>query len=125
MSLRFEYPYDFERLWRHYPNQAGKFPAYKAFQKLKLSADDVDTLVAHVEKRCKEDLKWIGDHNGKKYIPMMATFLNQHRWEDDYPRAKKHWSQIIKEEAVEDLPIKRADPEHVQQMMRDLKRTLH
>ena len=84
MSLKFSYPSDFEKLWRAYPNNASKYQAFKAFEKLKLEQSDVDELVMHVTTRAKKDVKWLGDKNGKKFIPHLSTFLNGRRWEDYY-----------------------------------------
>jgi len=86
MALKIDYGYDFERFWREYPKKVGKGDAHRAFKQLKLSTEDVNELVLHLERRKREDAKWIEG----KYIPNPGTFLRQHRWEDDYPRVCQH-----------------------------------
>lgn len=90
MGLRFDYPYQFERLWRVYPLKVQKLPAFKAFEKLKLSDPEVDELILHVEERKRCDLQWLKDGKGRSFIPHLATFLNQRRWEDEYRRTRRH-----------------------------------
>lgn len=84
MGLKQDYGYDFERFWKVYPVKVNKGTAFKAFQKLKLSSEDVDELIAHLEERKKKDAKWVEG----KYVPHCATFLNGHRWEDEYQKTK-------------------------------------
>lgn len=79
MTLKFHYPPEFERLWKAHPVGVKK-PAYDAWKKLRLTADETLELVAHLDRRHREDAKWIEG----KYVPHLATFLNQRRWEDDY-----------------------------------------
>lgn len=90
MGLNIDYGYDFERFWKSYPRKVNKGQAYKAFQKLKLSTKDVDELVMHLERRKKDDAKWVEG----KFIPHAASFLNGHRWLDDYEKVKRHWSDV-------------------------------
>ena len=85
MALKTNYGIRFERLWKEYPRKVAKGAAFKAFEKLNLSDEDVEELVEHVMLRCRVDAKWVEG----KYIPHLATFLNQHRWNDEYQRIKR------------------------------------
>lgn len=69
---------DFERFWSVYPRREGKAACAKKWEQKKLD-DSADLIVAHVEKRAREDKKW---KDG--YIPMPLTFINQERWTDEY-----------------------------------------
>jgi len=88
MSLKFDYPHDFERLWKAHPVGVKK-PAFDAWKKLKLTADDNNELVVHLDRRHKDDARWIEG----KYVPHLSSFLNQRRWEDDYRRVKRSGPQ--------------------------------
>jgi hypothetical protein len=79
MGLRFEYPQEFERLWKAHPVGVKK-PAFDAWKKLKLTADENAELLTHLQRRHKADVKWIEG----KYVPHLSTFLTQRRWEDEY-----------------------------------------
>jgi hypothetical protein len=85
MALHKTYDPAFERFWSEYPVKVNKGAAFKAWEKLKLSPEDVDELVLHIHRRKKDDAKWLEG----KFIPHAASFLNGHRWEDVYQRAKK------------------------------------
>jgi len=82
MPLKQTYSYEFERFWKSYPRKVNKGQAWKAFEKMKFTALDVDELVAHLEERKKFDAKWLEG----KFVPHAASFINGHRWEDEYQR---------------------------------------
>jgi hypothetical protein len=105
MALNQKYPEGFERFWREYPLKVNKGSAFKAWEKLKLSSEDVDELVLHLHKRKKDDAKWLEG----KFIPHASSFLNGHRWEDEYQKARHHPTHYIKPEP--DEPMYAADPE--------------
>ena len=70
----------FEDFWRVYPRKEGRAACLKKWEQKKL--DPLSSLiVAHVQKRAKEDKKW---RDG--FVPMPLTFLNQERWTDEYER---------------------------------------
>lgn len=87
MALRNNYSSVFERFWSAYPAQGrvSKGTAYRAFQKLKFTDEEANELVLYLEGRKKNDQKWVEG----KYIPHATSFLNGHRWLDDYPRARR------------------------------------
>lgn len=81
----------FETFWNLYPKvrRVNKKGAEAKWEKL---TPEVHTqIIAHIEKRVKEDEQWI-----KGYAPMPVTFLNQERWKDEYVSVK----QPKKEEKV-------------------------
>ena len=71
----------FERFWKAYPKKRGKAEAKKAWAKLP-SGVSVDAICGHLEARIKTDWDWIKD--GGQFIPNPSTFLNQHRFEDEW-----------------------------------------
>ncbi len=83
MGLRFDYPEDFESLWRAHPVGVKKL-GYDAWRKLKLTAEENAELIAHLTQRHRDDEKWLGG----VYVPHLSSFLNGRRWEDQY---KKIW----------------------------------
>lgn len=74
------YDPEFERLWKVWPNHVAKLPAFKAWKK-HVSEDIREKLIDHVIERTRFDAQW-----QKGYVPHLATFINQARWEDDYKR---------------------------------------
>ena len=78
------YTQDFIRLWDSYPRNVGKGAAFRAFNKLKCTSEDVDRIIVVVE-RYKQTDQWKKDEG--QYIPYLATFLNQRRF-DDQPQIK-------------------------------------
>jgi hypothetical protein len=120
MGLKFEYPRDFDRIWSEHPVGVKK-AAFDAWTKQKFTPDENAELIMYLRRRHKDDRKWVEG----KYIPHLATFLNQRRWEDDYEKVKKHWTQARREEQVaaeERGP--RPDPEQVRQMLAQAFRTV-
>lgn len=65
----------FERFWAIYPNHANKKTAEKKFAKLPNKT--VLIMVNDVKKRKLEHDQWL-----KGYIPHLATYINQERWND-------------------------------------------
>lgn len=72
----------FDEFWAAYPRKVGKQAAWKAWSKLKPSAELTKAILAAVEyqRNCPQ---WQKD--GGQYIPNPATWLNQGRWEDRLP----------------------------------------
>lgn len=77
-----EYSEGFERFWTVYPKKRGKPEAWKAWQKLDPNEHLTGSIIRHLETRVKTDWDWIKD--GGQFIPMPSTFLNQHRFEDEW-----------------------------------------
>ena len=72
----------FDEFWAAYPRKVGKQAAWKAWSKLKPSAELTKAILSAVEyqRNCPQ---WQKD--GGQYIPNPATWLNQGRWEDRLP----------------------------------------
>ena len=65
----------FDRFWAIYPNHANKKMAEKKF--LKLSKETILIMANDVKKRKIEHDGWL-----KGFIPHLATYINQERWND-------------------------------------------
>lgn len=83
----------FELFWSAYPRHTAKQNARKAWDKLKLTADDprIEAIRTGLH-RCKASAQWQED-NGR-FVPHAATWLNGQRWLDEptanvIPMAKK------------------------------------
>lgn len=76
-------PEGFDAWWAVYPKHEGKQNAIKAFIKIKPDAALLDKMISSV-KVWKNSQQWTKD-NGQ-FIPMPATWLNGHRWEDEQPK---------------------------------------
>lgn len=72
----------FTEFWAIYPKKAAKPDAEKAWDKNVQTEDLADLIISDVERR-RGKSDWLRD-NGR-YIPYPATYLNQHRWEDEEP----------------------------------------
>ena len=73
---------DFEEFWRHYPKKVGKKECQRIWSKL--GAEEKRRIQETLPERVSTDAQW----NEGKFIPNPATYLNQGRWDDDYPRLK-------------------------------------
>lgn len=72
-----------ERFWKAYPRKIAKPAALRAWNALRLTDGDVDKVLAGLDEWKASD-QW--ERDGGRYIPHPATFLNQHRWEDEVPK---------------------------------------
>lgn len=70
----------FERFWSVYPKKVGKGAARAAFMKLKPSQELTETMIKAV-RLAERSPQWQKDYG--QFIPNPATWLNQHRWEDE------------------------------------------
>ena len=68
----------FERFWKCYPRHTAKYNARKSFQKINPDEELLSKMIAAVERQ-KQSSQW----QEERYIPHPATWLNQHRWEDE------------------------------------------
>lgn len=75
-----EYDSLFDRFWKSYPRKVAKENARKAFAKLKPNDELLNAMLSAIEKQKKSE-QWTKD--GGQFIPHPATWLNQHRWEDE------------------------------------------
>lgn len=69
----------FDALWRIYPRKDAKAAAQKKWDALKPDRETCRAILAGLE-RDKRSEQWRRD--GGMYIPMLSTYLNQRRWED-------------------------------------------
>ena len=71
------YDAEFLQAWKAYPNKTGKGAADAAWRKRKPPVDAVLSALAWQ----RNQPKWL--ENSGEFIPHMATWLNQRRWEDE------------------------------------------
>jgi hypothetical protein len=74
---------DFDLFWMTYPKKVGKEAARKAW----IKANPNLTIVLNTLSWQKESNQWFV--NNGKFIPNPATWINQHRWDDEQPREEK------------------------------------
>lgn len=70
----------FARFWAAYPRHEAKAVALKAFEKVKPSEELLQKMLNAIEMQ-KKTAQWA--ENGGQFVPHPATWLNQHRWEDE------------------------------------------
>jgi uncharacterized protein YdaU (DUF1376 family) len=75
-----EFPPGFDRLWESYPKKIGKDAAARAFAKRKPDEGLLARMLSAIAKQRQSD-QWRKD--GGQFIPHLATWLNQGRWEDE------------------------------------------
>jgi hypothetical protein len=73
----------FERFWNCYPKKVGKFYARQCWRRVK-GDSLIEEILASIEN-WKANPQW----NDPQFIPNPSTFLNQHRWEDEVPVARR------------------------------------
>lgn len=73
------YPPDFLAFWNAYPRRTGKGAAAKAWRK---ALPPIEEVTAALSWQMQTE-QWTRD--GGQFIPHPATYLNQHRWEDEPP----------------------------------------
>ncbi len=70
----------FDRFWKAYPRKEGKPDALRTFEKLKITDDTLELVMAEFARQAKlKDWK----HIKTKYIPMAQTWLNRRDWEEN------------------------------------------
>ena len=73
---RTTYPADFEAFWLAYPSKVGKAAAFRSW-KTHHGKDHAEEIIGAIQTQ-RRGKKWrVG------FIPNPATWLNQHRWEDE------------------------------------------
>lgn len=70
----------FVQFWTAYPRHEAKANALRAFEKLAPDPELLAKMLSAIEKQ-KKTAQW--KENGGQYIPHPATWLNQHRWDDE------------------------------------------
>jgi hypothetical protein len=67
--------------WKDYPHRVGKFEARKSWMKVKpWTQETCDEVFAGL---ARWNAFWQEQETDKRFIPYPATWLNQHRWEDE------------------------------------------
>lgn len=72
----------FANFWNPYPRKTAKVQAHKAWAKLNPSEALQEQILTALAAQCKSD-QWAKD--GGTFIPHASTWLNQRRWEDQFP----------------------------------------
>lgn len=107
MGLRKQYDEGFERVWRNYPmwpvGRSKKELAAREFQKLKLSAGDVDELITIIDRMKRDRATWQKGYLSRDGRPIgpqgLQVFLAQRGWQDEYVKWK------TAHQAVKDAPV--------------------
>ena len=73
-------PSRFEEFWDAYPKKRDKGHAEKAFKALRVSDGLLSIMLSALEHQCRMT-DWTKD--GGKFIPLPATWLHGHRWDDE------------------------------------------
>lgn len=89
----------FDDFWRAYPRKENKKGSADIWKRKGLDAVAV-TIVAHVQRRAKDDQKW-----SDGYIPMPATFLNQERWNDEYQTKQRRDPALAQPKSTYEPPV--------------------
>jgi hypothetical protein len=70
----------FARFWSAYPNKIGRREAWRVWRQLQPDASLVDTMLAALTRQ-RASRRWRAEAG--RYIPNPATWLDQHRWDDE------------------------------------------
>ena len=79
----------FDRFWAAYPRKEEKPKAFRWFQKMKITPEVLEKIMAELERQAKVK-DWA--HIEEKWIPLPLTWLNRRDWEngaatnDDIPK---------------------------------------
>ena len=87
----------FDLLWAQYPKKQAKAAAIKAFDKLAPSAELLDDLLQAVAKQ-RAWPQWTRE--GGQFVPMLATWINNRRWEDELARHGHDTSETPRQRAA-------------------------
>ena len=70
----------FDRFWKAYPRKEGKPKALRTFEKLKITEETLEQVLAELKRQSKlKDWR----HISTKYIPLAQTWLNRRDWEEN------------------------------------------
>jgi len=75
----------FEQFWQLYPRKAGKKAAKKAWFGIKLDDNLHSTILSAIGVANQQ---WQQQRTQQKHIPHPSTWLNEERWDDEYPTAQ-------------------------------------
>lgn len=70
----------FDLFWKAYPRKEGKPKALRTFEKLKITEEMLEQVLAELERQAKFK-NW--KNIDVQYIPMAQTWLNRRDWEED------------------------------------------
>ena len=70
----------FSRFWSAYPNKVGRREAWHVWQRLQPDDTLVETMAAAITRQ-RASRRWRAEAG--RYIPNPATWLDQHRWDDE------------------------------------------
>lgn len=80
-SEQSEWEEAFAEFWKEYPRRTCRFDARKSFLRIKpCNQETCDDIFAGLDRW---NAYWLEHGTDKRYMPHPATWLNQHRWEDD------------------------------------------
>lgn len=89
-----KYTEAFLRFWKAYPRKTAKLKAFQSWQNHvdETDRDSVTQIIGDLEKRTRARF-WAADQSK---IPMPTTFINQHRWEDEWePEVKTRGKETM------------------------------
>ena len=69
----------FDRFWQAYPKKRERKKAHDIWKRKKLDNEAATIIISDITDRLTHDKRWLGG-----FIPNPTTYLNGHRWEDDY-----------------------------------------
>jgi hypothetical protein len=81
----------FEDFWAAYPHKVGKLAARRIWDRLKVTPEMGDTLVAAVVEQA-HSAQWTKEHGA--FVPHPKTWLNQGRWMDELAPATPQRGQM-------------------------------
>lgn len=84
-DIEIDKEYSFNQFWDKYPNKKAKKDAVKAWSKIKLNNNLLNSIMDSLEKH-KMSVNWV--KNGGSFIPYPATWLNGERWNDEVEEAQ-------------------------------------
>jgi hypothetical protein len=70
----------FARFWSAYPNKVGRREAWRVWRQLQPDAALIDTMLAAITRQ-RASRRWRAEAG--RFIPNPATWLEQHRWDDE------------------------------------------
>jgi hypothetical protein len=70
----------FARFWGAYPNKVGRREAWRVWRQLQPDDPLIDTMLAAITRQ-RTSRRWRAEAG--RYIPNPATWLEQHRWDDE------------------------------------------
>ena len=79
----------FGEFWANYPRKVARFVAEKAWNKLSTSEQSDALKAIHIHIKY-----WVACETAKEFIPHAATWLNQHRWEDEIELPQKKAPEV-------------------------------